>query len=128
MKKRCLNPLCGSMNLTLANLTGYTDLVCQDCGQTVEEDVYGQMALENAEMTEWMFRQESEVDLDFSFFECETCWLIWTDEVYQTEPLPDIHGPIFCCRRCTNVISLTQAEPDEYYNDEPNWEDLSNDA
>ena len=44
--RRCHNLLCGSDNLRVVNVTGYNDLVCGDCGQTVESDVDGQLAYE----------------------------------------------------------------------------------
>ena len=40
LPNRCPNPLCKSTNLYTVNVTGFTDLVCGDCGQTVVSDVY----------------------------------------------------------------------------------------
>ena len=45
-RRVCPHALCRSDNLRVVNVTGYNDLVCGDCGQTVESDVDGQLAYE----------------------------------------------------------------------------------
>jgi ribosome-binding protein aMBF1 (putative translation factor) len=40
-------PVCGSANLQKINVTGYTDLVCGDCGHTVQRDIYHSKDYEN---------------------------------------------------------------------------------
>ena len=44
-KKSCV--FCGSCNLHEVNLTGYTDLICGDCGATLKEDIHNNQTYEN---------------------------------------------------------------------------------
>ena len=112
----CPNPLCKSPNLVPVNLTGYTDLVCQDCGETVVSDLYGDMEREQTR---------------YPFAECETCGPLDEDEVYEAEPRPDQTNPVYCCVGCTQPVLIPPPAPDEYTGDEPDWaalvEELEND-
>lgn len=43
---------CGSNNLKKINVTGYTDLECGDCGQTLVDDIYNEGQWESDHATE----------------------------------------------------------------------------
>ena len=50
-KTEWLCSVCGWVLGRLVNVTGYTDLICEGCGKTLEHDYYNDMDFEN--QTNW---------------------------------------------------------------------------